>query len=227
MLKHKSVLLIPVTVFMLACTISAVTSGTPGQPPGQPAQAPSPTTAAQAPTAINTLPPAVACTPQLTANSAANVRYGPGTLYEIVGALALNQVATIEGRNAEGTWWYIVYATAPGGHGWVSGSITSATCVPSGLAIIAPPPTPVVPTGVAAAITNVSVTVDPKKISVPGCMGPIQQSVAAANVTVSGPIKIKWHFETEQNGSLPTHVQNFNGAGTKNLSDSFTPPLTP
>ena len=57
-------------------------------------------------------------------------------------------------------------------------------------------------------------------------MGPIQPSTINGTITVNGPIKLQYHYETDQNGSLPSHSVNFKSAGTRDISDNFTPPLT-
>jgi uncharacterized protein YraI len=164
---------------------------------------------------------AAACTPQITANTAANVRGGPGTGFNIVGSFSQGQKATIDGKNTEGTWWFIVYATAPGGHGWVAASTSTATCVSGPIAVVVPPATstPEVKLGV----TNVSVHVDPKEILIGGCMGPLQQSTVVATVTVNAPMTLHWHFETDQHGSLGDHTLSFDNAGSKQVSAKFTP----
>ncbi|WKZ34195.1 MAG: SH3 domain-containing protein [Anaerolineales bacterium] len=87
------------------------------------------------------------CNPSVTANVNANVRSGPGTVYPQVGALLLGQTATVAGKNAESTWWYIVYPAASGGHGWIAGSTVTSSCIPASVAIIAAPPTPLPASG--------------------------------------------------------------------------------
>jgi hypothetical protein len=159
----------------------------------------------------------------LTANSAVNVRGGPGVVYTEVGALAMGQTAVIDGQNAEGTWWRIVYPSGPGGHGWVAASVSTATCV-TGVAAVVPPATPTV--AIPIGVTNVTVSVDPKTIGVPGCMGPIMQSTVVATITVNGAIDLKYHFESDQLGSLGNHNLSFAGAGSKDVSEMFTPLLT-
>lgn len=93
-----------------------------------------------------TVPP-TACTPTVVANVNANVRSGPGTVYPQVGALLLGQSATVAGKNAEGSWWYIVFPAASGGHGWIAGSTVTSSCIPSSVAVIAAPPTPLPASG--------------------------------------------------------------------------------
>ena len=85
------------------------------------------------------------CSPIVTANTDANVRNGPGTVYGIAGQIPAGGTAPLAGRNAEGTWWTIVFAGGIGGYGWIAGSVSTATCVPPTLPVIAAPPTPVIP----------------------------------------------------------------------------------
>jgi len=66
-------------------------------------------------------------------------------VYGILGQLTLGSTATVDGKNSDGTWWYIQFPAGPNGHGWIAGSITTATCIPDTLAIIAAPPTPIPP----------------------------------------------------------------------------------
>lgn len=92
-------------------------------------------------------PSATPCSPQVTANSAVNVRKGPGTVYDIVGALTEGSTAGIAGKSTDGTWWYIDFPAGDGGHAWVSSSVVSSFCVPASVALIAAPPTPVPASG--------------------------------------------------------------------------------
>ena len=80
----------------------------------------------------------------VVANSAVNVRAGPGTVYDTVGGLNQGGSATVSGKSTDGTWWYI---DTPGGHGWVSGSVVTASCIPASLVVVAAPPTPLPPSG--------------------------------------------------------------------------------
>jgi len=94
--------------------------------------------------AIITTPtlPATACQPIVTANQNANVRVGPSTLYAIIGTLLAGETATIAGKNADSTWWYIDFAAGPGGHGWIAANTVTASCVPATVVVITPPPLP-------------------------------------------------------------------------------------
>lgn len=81
------------------------------------------------------------CNPLVTSTTNANVRSGPGTAYDIVGALALGQTAVIAGRNDTATWWYIHYPSA-GSYAWIAGSVVTASCVPAVVQVVAAPPLP-------------------------------------------------------------------------------------
>jgi hypothetical protein len=82
----------------------------------------------------------------VTANTVANVRVGPATAYNAVGSLPQGGTAKIAGRNDANTWWYIEFAAGVGGHAWIAGSVTTASCLPNTpLPIIAAPPLPTAP----------------------------------------------------------------------------------
>ncbi len=111
---------------LAASSVSTSTQAPPSQPTETAETTPSPTL----------------CTPQVTANTAANVRSGPGTVYDVVGSLAQGQSATVAGRNDANTWFYIEYSGATGGRAWISGTVVTAACLPTNVQIIAAPPTP-------------------------------------------------------------------------------------
>ncbi len=93
---------------------------------------------------VTTLPAssATVCAPTITANSQVNVRSGPDTIYETVGALSTGATASVSGKNNDGTWWVIDFPPGPGGHGWVAANAVSAWCIPGSLAVVVAPPTP-------------------------------------------------------------------------------------
>jgi hypothetical protein len=85
---------------------------------------------------------ATACVPTVITNTDANVRTGPGQVYGILGQLPQGSSANVSGKNSDGSWWYIEFAAGQNGHAWIAGSVTTATCIPDTLAIVAAPPTP-------------------------------------------------------------------------------------
>lgn len=85
------------------------------------------------------------CVPLVTATVDANVRSGPGTVYDVVGYLPTGGTANIAGRNDANTWWYIVFSGGAGGYAWIAGSVVTASCVPAVVQVVAAPPTPTSP----------------------------------------------------------------------------------
>lgn len=55
-----------------------------------------------------------------------NVRTGPGTTYESIGALNPNDVVFITGKDSGGRWIQIEFASAPDGRGWVTAEFLRA-----------------------------------------------------------------------------------------------------
>jgi hypothetical protein len=137
------------------------------------------------------------------------------------------QSAEIVAKTVDGAWLEVKNPSLAGNLCWVSASVVTTTGNLGGVQVVAAPPTlPVPPTSDVVVVTDVSVSVTPDTISVPGCMGPIQPSTIIATIEVNGIIKLQWHFVTQQNGALPTHSLNFPKAGAKDVSQTFTPPLT-
>ncbi len=148
-------------LLIISCTLpSAVPQGAPGLP----LSAQDMTTTAMsvaltgqaggAPAAVlqATVPPTLQCFPLVTANTDANIRSGPSTAYDIVGFLPTGGTASVAGQNDTHSWWFIEFAGGAGGHAWIAGSVTTATCIPPALQVVAAPPLPaVVPPSVAEA----------------------------------------------------------------------------
>ncbi len=83
------------------------------------------------------------CVPSTTANAVdVNVRSGPATAYDIVGALPSGMSTRVYGQNNSRTWWYIEFPASSGRYAWVAGSVTTASCIPDGLQYVAAPPLP-------------------------------------------------------------------------------------
>ena len=87
--------------------------------------------------------PAVVGTPMGVVRTDLNVRAGPGTQYDVVGRLAAETEVEIVGQNQAGSWWYIVYPDAPGGHGWVAADYVPSNNAETVPVVAAPTPTPV------------------------------------------------------------------------------------
>ncbi len=104
-----------------------------------------------APAVVSEAPPAppsatsTQCQPTITATTNVNVRNGPGSVYDIIGALPTGATAPLAGRSDSGNWWYIAFPGGADGYGWVSASYATASCAPQALAVIVAPPTPTSP----------------------------------------------------------------------------------
>lgn len=135
-------------VAVLACNLpGGQVPEIPTQPPAEtmttiPASATLPVETPTTAPADTPIPSPTACTATVVANTNVNLRSGPGTVYDIVGAIMQGNGAPVVGKNADGTWWYVEFPTAPGGRAWVSGSVVTASCIPDALAVIPAPPTP-------------------------------------------------------------------------------------
>ena len=77
-----------------------------------------------------------------------------------------------------------------------------------------------------ANVTKVTVDVDPKSLSVAGCVGPILPLEITGTIETNGPTSVKWHFETQQGGAMSNQTTDFDAFGSKNVSVDYTPTLT-
>jgi hypothetical protein len=142
---------------------------------------------------------------------------GPGLEWVITGALLPGQHAPIQGKNGDASWWYVSTPNDPGKPCWVAASVTS---VAGNVTTI-----PVVPLPQASVI-NVSIVTDPETVTVAGCVGPVMPVTITGVIETNGPATVKWHFETEQGGSMASDTLEFKKANDKEVSTEFTPVLT-
>ncbi len=80
--------------------------------------------------------------PVIKADSQINVRSGPGTDYEIIGALQTGESAPIMAKNNSGDWWQVTLNN--GQQGWVFGQLVETSGDAAAIAVAAniPPPPP-------------------------------------------------------------------------------------
>jgi len=71
----------------------------------------------------------------------ANCRFGPGSIYDILGYLLEAQLAPVNGRLADSTWWRIERQDGPGSC-WIWDNLVEKQGDFSAVPVIAPPPTP-------------------------------------------------------------------------------------
>ncbi len=80
--------------------------------------------------------------PCLVVLTDANVREGPGTVYRIWGVARTDDVLEVVGRNAENTWYVVVFPLAPNGRGWIWTNLVTPCGDHSNVPVVAAPPTP-------------------------------------------------------------------------------------
>jgi uncharacterized protein YraI len=163
------------------------------------------------------LPTETLCFPNAFAPGAANIRSGPGTIYDIIGGLSAGQNAKITGKSADGTWWYIEFS---GRQGWVSGTVVTASCVPASLVVIAAPPTPIpTPTEVPAvfAVTHVNYAVGTWNGA-----GFTNCPRIAAKIRVNGPGTVTYHWTRSDGASGTGGTLVFSGAGAQIVTADWT-----
>ena len=138
--------LAPTAAVAQSVPTAAVIIPTITEPPSQADTAEPAATEAAAATSADTAaaPTAVPATtaPSLTIVQSANVRNGPGLVYNIIGGLAAGSTPTAIGRDSGGQWFVIQYGS---GQGWVSGLLAKYSGDSSSLPVIAAPPTPIPP----------------------------------------------------------------------------------
>jgi hypothetical protein len=168
-------------------------------------------------TLLPTLTPTPAVPIAWPSDKGVNCRLGPGIEWVTIGALLVGETATIQGKNGDASWWYVVTKGNPGTPCWVAASVTITAGNLASLPIINPP---------LASVTDVSIKLDPKDISLPGCFGPVQPIKFEGTIAVNGPVKVKWYFETQQDGPMSSDTLNFNFADSKKVeTSSFTPDI--
>jgi hypothetical protein len=177
------------------------------------------------------------CVPTVVANSPINVRSGPGTAYDPpIGSLPQGGSAGVAGKSDDGTWWYIDFPAGAGGHGWVSGSVVTASCIPTSLAIIAAPPLPTakpptpteVPTEVPTVVAKPDLYVSEYTWSpVPPHMNNsfhVRVGVYNQGNAPAGAFTVEWWLTTT--GSSPTctwNVASLVAKGGRILECDYTP----
>ncbi len=216
-------ILFAIAALMLACnlpTTGGVVSPTATQSSAaETLLAPTETQPAETPTETET--PVPSDTPTITptptpsvpmvtpSDQPVNCRYGPSTYYQPIGALTVGNSAQILGKSSDGGWWQI---PTPSGSGscWVASSVTIASGDLSGISVVSPP---------APFVTDVGLTIDPDKVTVPGCVFPYSPVNLHGTIAVNGPVKVTWHWEDSDGHVTADDYLNFSSFGSKNVDD--------
>lgn len=80
--------------------------------------------------------------PQISVSVATNCRVGPGKVYPRVGALLVDEVAQVYGRDPTSGYWYIRNPDSSSGYCWVWGEYATVVGNVAFLPVYTPPPTP-------------------------------------------------------------------------------------
>jgi len=124
-----------------------------GQPAAEPAPANPPAEEVATEPSPTPLPPEPTATPteafvSITVLQNMNVRGGPGTNYQVIGAAAAGDSSRVLGRNDNGSWLQVEYPSADG-TGWIYAELVQVNGNAETVAIAsAPPPPPPTPTPV-------------------------------------------------------------------------------
>lgn len=147
-----------------------------------------------------------------------NCRFGPGLGWLVTSGLLVGETATLQGRNSDSSWWYVVTKLEPGAACWVAASATLTAGNVAAVPVVSAPQ---------ASVTSLELSLAPKNQSLPGCFGPPQSIEFDGSITTNGPVKVEWHFETEEGGAMSSHTLNFDAFGTKNVDGSYGPSTWP
>lgn len=139
-------------------TVVVVATPTAEEAAAPPEEAPE-ETAVSADTPALEAPTAAPGEPTVTALVDLNIRTGPGTHYQAIGALRANSSARILGRSSGGHWWKIECPSGYGSECWLSaGAQYSQAADAANVPVAAAPPAPAQATQVADAGTAATAT---------------------------------------------------------------------
>jgi len=178
-------------------------------------------TPTQTPPPSSTPPPTVSATPSVPVafprEVAVNCRLGPGTEWIVLSGLSVGTNSQITGRSGDGGWWQIIDPFNSARRCWVAGSVTNTAGNVGNIPVVEAPE---------ATVTDVTVDVDPRSLSVAGCLGPILPLEITGTIETNGPTTVQWHFETQQGGAMPTQTTEFDTFGEETFAVDYTPTLT-
>ena len=140
-----------------------------------------------------------------------NCRFGPGTVYELIDELHEGQSASVVGRDATFTWWYIRDPGNPNGFCWVSANVTKTQGTVEELPVIQSP----VPT-----VTKASLRAEPDRIVV-NCDQFPQTIFLEAEVTTNGPTFVTWRWEASTGVSSENVILVFEQSGMQVINDYY------
>jgi hypothetical protein len=144
-------------------------------------------------------------------NKLVNCRFGPGTVFAVIGEVNENQATRVDGKNSQGTWWYVHDPGNPGGFCWVAADFMNVNGNVDALPTVQPP---------LPSVTNIDVTVDPNLIVIP-CDAFPQVVYFTAEITVNGPALVTYRWEVSTGISSADNSLVFDEAGTKAIQEFY------
>jgi hypothetical protein len=140
-----------------------------------------------------------------------NCRFGPGTIYIIIGELRKDFSANIVGRNPEATWYYIRHPGNPGGFCWVAAEVVEVDGNPEALPVIPPP---------ASSVTDITLTLEPTRILVTCDRFP-QVVYMTGQITTDGPALVTYRWEASTGVASVDITIAFVEAGTQSVREYY------
>ncbi len=204
-------------VASLACTLSPNTAI---PPPTGPTTGPA--TELQVPPSATTLPtsqPTDLPTPTPTLEDAlarpkkelVNCRFGPGTVYIIIGELKENQAGRITGKNSDASWYYIHDPGNPDGFCWVAAEVVDIEGNTDSLPVVQPP---------LSSVTDVTLTIEPNRILVTCDKFP-QVVYMTGQITTNGPGLVTYRWEASTGAASVDNTIAFEEAGTQTIQEYY------
>ncbi len=226
--KPRLALSVLIGILVLACNLPAA-----GSTAVSPTDTAIPTAAEAVDVATDTPLPAPTAVPSPGApmaspsTQAVNCRSGPALGWDVLRLVQYGQSVEIVGKNADASWLQVKHPALAGTLCWVSAGVVSVSGNLNGVPVVAAPPPPTaLPTSVTISpVKSVSISLSDTKISVPGCVGPVQPLTIYATIWVNQAVNLHWHFATQQRGNLQSHALILSKATGKDVSDSFVPKL--
>ena len=130
-----------VAATMAAEIVAEVPEGAALPPASSEAPPPPATTPTITQTPTETLTPTPSI-PMVSVTVNTNCRFGPGQVYEYLGALLEGETAEIHGINPDGNFWYIENPDRPGSYCWITAAYAQVSGDTSQVPELTPPPTP-------------------------------------------------------------------------------------
>jgi hypothetical protein len=211
-------------------TPTPVLTLTPTEVPEEPSDlTPSPTPPTEVPDepTFTPTPTTTACAPSAVFIQNAHCRHGPGTVYDILTSLLQGQSVSVEGRNQDSTWWWILLPESSA-HCWVSAITVDAVCIPPDLQVVAAPPTPTfTPTPVTPSVTPTNTptpTIPPD--TTPPLPPTLLKPVNGTAFTCIAGLALRWSAVSDPSGIAEYRVQVERHSGDNNWQPMDGSPWT-